>query len=123
MADYSAASGGYPFGNMPERITPRRPVRVYLALWREHLKLTQQEVGDRIGRHGVDKGTVSRWETATRAPSLDVLAAYAEALRIPIAWLYRRPSDGPSLDDMVADAPGDLRAMAVDIVRRLVGKT
>lgn len=105
---------------MPQRIAPRRPIRVYLALWREHLKLTQQEVGDRIGHNGVDKGTVSRWETATRALSLDVLAAYAEALRIPVAWLYRRPTDEPSLDDMVADAPQNVRRRAAEMIGILV---
>jgi transcriptional regulator with XRE-family HTH domain len=99
---------------MPKRIAPKRPVRVYLAEWREHLRLTQQEIGERIG--DVDKGTVSRWETAKRAPSLDVLAAYAEALRVPVGFLYRRPNLGPSLDDMVADAPEELQRKAAEMI-------
>lgn len=107
---------------MPVRIGPKKPIRVFLAAWREHQKLTQQEVADRIGPGGIHKGTVSRWENAKRAPSLNVLAAYAEAINRPISDLYRMPHDEPSLDAMVAEAPKDIRDKAADIVRTLVGK-
>jgi transcriptional regulator with XRE-family HTH domain len=100
---------------MPARIGPRHPVRVFLAAWREHLGMTQQQVGDRIGQ-GVTKGTVSRWESTKRVPTANVLAAYADALRIPVANLYRPPSSRPSLDDMIADAPEDLQRKAAEVV-------
>lgn len=93
---------------MARRITPRKPVKVYLAEWRRHCGLSQEEMGAHI-RPPVPKGTVSRWEKMTRAPSLDVIAAYAEALRIAPADLYRLPSDEESLDEMVADAPESVR--------------
>lgn len=104
---------------MPERIGPRRPVRVYLAAWREHLKLTQQQVGDRIAG-GIDKGTVSRWENAKRVPSVNVLAAYAEALHLPVATLFRRPDDRASLDEMVVNASKELRDKAEEVVKIIV---
>lgn len=93
---------------------------VYLALWREHFGFTQQQVGERIDQEGVDKGTVSRWETDTREQTTGALAAYAEALGIPVSHLYRRPSDAPSLDDMVADAPEDLQRRAAEMIEILL---
>jgi len=104
---------------MPDRIGPRLPVRVYLAAWREHLRLTQQQVGDRIAG-GIDKGTVSRWENAKRVPSVNVLAAYAEALHLPIANLFRRPNTRASLDEVIADAPDELKDKAEEVVRIIV---
>ena len=100
---------------MTIRISPLRPVHVYLKDWREHLGLTQQQVGDRIPPHGVDKATVSRWETARRTPSLNVIAAFAEALGIPIGDLYRKPGDGPSIDSMLAHRP-DIRRQILEII-------
>jgi len=104
---------------MPDRIRPRVPVRVYLAAWREHLGLTQQQVGDRING-GVEKGTVSRWETTKRVPSINVIAAYAEALRIPTSYLFRRPETRASLDEIMADASDELKNKAEEMLRILV---
>lgn len=104
---------------MPARIGPRKPVRVYLAAWRNHLGLTQQQVGDRIGG-GVDKATISRWENAKRTPSLNVLAAYAEALQIPVENLYRPPNEEPSLDAMLQGASKDVRDKVVEVAKILL---
>lgn len=100
-------------------IQPRRPVPVYLALWREKFGLTQEELGERIGQ-GVGKGTVSRWETDTRAQTAGVLAAYAEALGIPVSWLYRKPTNTPSLDEMIADKPEELQRRAAEMLEILL---
>jgi transcriptional regulator with XRE-family HTH domain len=104
---------------MASRIGPKKPAYVYLADWREHFELTQQQVGDRIG-DGVSKSTVSRWETAERVPTINVLGAYAEALGIPVEQLFRPPNRDPSLDAMIAKAPKKVREMAIDLVKRLV---
>jgi transcriptional regulator with XRE-family HTH domain len=106
---------------MPPRIGPKKPVRVYLALWREYLELSQQEVGNRIDPP-VDKGTVSRWENAAPGRlTLGVLAAYAEALGRPVADMYRRPPPKdkpapPSLDAIVGQLDEDARAATIDFV-------
>lgn len=103
---------------MPPRIVPRVPVRVYLAEWRVHLGLTQQEVADGIAG-GIPNANISRWENEKRVPSIDVLAAYAEALKIPVANLYRLPSARPSLDEIIANASPDIQDKAVSIVKIL----
>ena len=104
---------------MPTRIGPRNPVHVYLAEWRGHFGLTQQQVADRIAG-GINKNNISRWETADRMPSVDVLAAYAEALGIPVSRLYRPPSDRPSLDEMIANASNELKDKAAEVVRIII---
>jgi transcriptional regulator with XRE-family HTH domain len=110
---------------MPPRVTPRKSVPVFLVEWREHLGLKQQQVGDAF-EPPTDKGTISRYERDRRGLSLNVLAAYAEALstlsgrRIPVTHLYRRPNDEESLDDMVARAPKALRETAREMIGLLL---
>jgi transcriptional regulator with XRE-family HTH domain len=100
---------GYLYG-MPARIGPKKPVRIFLREWREHLGLTQDRLGARIGTDGVDKGTISRWESADRVPTSEVMAAYAEALGVPVPHLYRLPSSGQSLDELAAGlSPQDIQ--------------
>ena len=89
--------------------------------WREHLGLTQDRLGARIGTDGVDKGTISRWESADRVPTSDVMAAYAEALGIPVTYLYRLPTTGHSLDELAADlSPQDVQKIvrAIEKLKR-----
>ena len=104
---------------MPQRVSPKKPVPVYLAAWREHRGLTQQDVGDRFDPP-VDKATVSRWETDRRGLSLNVLAAYAEALEIQPPQLYHPPSEQESLDELVARAPKRVQKTVRDVVGTLI---
>lgn len=109
---------------MPPRILPRRPVRVFLAEHREaHVpKMTQEDLGARI-RPPVDKGTVSRWESAPPGRlSTGVIAAYAEALGKTAPEMYFPPNRGPSLDIMAAGLDDDLRGRAVAILEALRGR-
>lgn len=107
---------------MPPRIGPKTPVRVYLALWREHHGLTQEQLGNRI-KPPVDKPTVSRWENAPPGRlTLGVIAAYAEALGRDAPEMYRRPAEGPSLDAMASNLSDDLRARAADVIVSLGGR-
>jgi len=62
---------------MSTRVVPKRQVQLYLAEWREHRKLTQKQLAERLG---CDVMTVSRWELHKIAVSTDTLAALAEAL-------------------------------------------
>lgn len=104
------------FTVMTARIGPRKPHRFYLREWRERLDLTQQQVGNRIGENGVDKGIISRWENMKRVPDVLDIAAYAEALGIAPADLYRHPDAGRSLDAMVDKLPERARAEAREII-------
>lgn len=97
------------------RIGPRKPLRLYLAEWREHCGLTQEALGGRIE---VSHVTVSRWETGKRRPDLDAQAALAEALDIEPADLYRHP-DQPSADALLRDQPQEIREQAIRLIKAI----
>jgi transcriptional regulator with XRE-family HTH domain len=107
-------SGIYPAG-MGERIGPRRPIRLYLAEWRERFRLTQTALANRLGTTDV---TISRWETGKRQPNLDAQAAIAEALGIDPFDLRRHP-DQPSADALLRDQPPEVREQAIRLIRAI----
>jgi transcriptional regulator with XRE-family HTH domain len=100
------------------RIGPKRPLRHYVAEWRLHLGLTQQQLADRLG---VTKGTISRWETDVRSIDLQVLAAIAEAFGQPPLNLYR-PPDSPSPEELLASAPEPVRREVAEYIEYLTRK-
>lgn len=101
--------------HMPARIGPKRPIRLYMAEWRESKGLTQVQVGQRIGTSGV---TVSRWETGERRPDLDAQAAFAEALGIDVLDLRRHP-DQPSADELLRGQPPEVVDQAMKLIRAI----
>lgn len=103
---------------MPPRIGPRRPIRLYIAEWRESRGLSQEQLGGRLGTKGVSGVTVSRWETGVRLPDLRAQAAIAEALSIDVFDLYRHPST-PSADALLRDQPQEIREQAIRIIKAL----
>lgn len=100
---------------MPARIGPKRPLRLYLAEWRESKQLTQQQVADRLGASDV---TISRWETGERKPDLSAQAAFAEALGIDVFDLRRHP-DQPSADALLRDQPQEIRDQAIKLIQAI----
>lgn len=100
---------------MPTRIGPRRPIKLYLAEWREYRDLTQEALG---GRLGVTHVTVSRWETGKRQPDLNAQAAIAEALNIDVMDLRRHP-DQPSADALLRDQPQEVREQAIKLIQAI----
>lgn len=100
---------------MPTRIGPRRPLRLYLAEWRESRGLSQEQLG---GRLGVTDVTISRWETGRRQPDLNAQAAIAEALDIDVFDLRRHP-DQPSADALLRGQPQDVIEQAFKVIRAL----
>lgn len=102
---------------MAPRIGPKRPRRTYLAEWREYRRLTQQQLGDRLG---VTDVTVSRWETGRTLLNTNVLAAFAEALNIEPQDVYRHP-DQPSADELLRDQPVEVRDQAIKLIKALRG--
>lgn len=97
---------------MPARIGPKRPLRLYIAEWREHRGLSQQTLGDRLGTSDV---TISRWETGRRLPDLNAQAALAEALGVEVYDLFRHP-DKPSADALLRDQPQEVRDQALKLI-------
>ena len=103
---------------MPARIGPKRPLRLYIAEWREARGLSQEELGRRLGPDGVSDVTVSRWETGKRRPDLNALAAISEALDIEPRDVYRHP-DRPSADALLRDQPQEIRDQAIKLIRAI----
>lgn len=103
---------------MPTRIGPKRPFRLYIAEWRELKGLTQAQLGARLGPKGVSDVTVSRWETGSRKPDLNVQAAIAEALDIDPYDLLRHPSQ-PSADALLRDQPPEIREQAIKLIQAI----
>lgn len=103
---------------MPTRIGPKKPLRLYIAEWRENRGLSQEELGARLGPDGVSDVTVSRWETGKRKPDLNALAAISEALDIDINDLRRHP-DQPSADALLRGQPKDVWDQAIRVIAAL----
>lgn len=103
---------------MPVRIGPRRPLRLYLAEWREHRGLSQEDLGRRLGPNGVSDVTVSRWETGKRQPDLNAQAAIAEALDIDVMDLRRHP-DQPSADALLRGQPREIIDMVIKQIQAI----
>lgn len=93
--------------------------RLFLKEHREAQGVSAEQMAGRIG---IERESVYRLEReALTRLNAEKQAAYAAALDIEPEDLWRPPGM-PSLDGLVARAPDDLKAMAVDIVRRLVAK-
>ncbi len=97
---------------MPARIGPKKPVRLFIAEWREAKGLSQEALG---GRLGVSDVTVSRWETGKRRPDLDAQAAIAEALGVEVIDLFRLPSK-PSADALLRDQSLEIQEQAIRVI-------
>lgn len=103
---------------MPSKIYPKRVRRVYLAEWREHKNLTQQQLADRLG---CDVMTISRWELHKVAISTDALAALAEALGGDIMEpedLYHHP-DKPTPNQLLRGQSIEIQEQALSIIRAI----
>lgn len=100
---------------MPRRIGPKRPHHIYIAEWREHKGLTQQQLADRLE---VSDVTISRWETKERRPDIDAQAAVAEALGIEFVDLHRHPAQ-PSADELLRGQPPEIVDQAMKLIRAI----
>ena len=99
-------------------IGQRRRARLYVTEWLEHRGLSDERAA---GRLGVARETVWKWRTQPHRLTTDKMAALASILDIEPAELYR-PPNSPSLDALVSNEPETIKAMAADIVRRLVNR-
>lgn len=68
-----------------------------IRFYRKRLKLTQEELGDKLG---VTKSFISKIESESTAPNLEMLNSIAEALEVDIVDFF----------DNKIEAPDDLKA-------------
>lgn len=90
-------------------------IHLYITEWFDHLGVNDEKVATRIG---VDRATVHRWRKEQNRLNPIKIATLAEALDISPQDFWRPPAR-PSLDAIVDKASDEVRAMAVDIVRRM----
>ncbi|MFJ8144700.1 helix-turn-helix transcriptional regulator [Streptomyces sp. NPDC096048] len=71
-----------PLDPMPAWVpTRRRQIGERIRAARLHAALTQEQLGERVGR---DRRTIHRWEYAQRVPDLEDLLLLADAVGVPL---------------------------------------
>lgn len=90
--------------------------RLFLKEHREAQGVSATLMGEKLG---IERESVYRLEREPWRVNSAKQAEWATALGIEPEDLWRPPGT-PSLDGMIAQAPDDLKAMAADIVRRLM---
>ena len=90
---------------MVTRIGPRKARRLFILEWMEHRGISDEQMAGRIG---VARETVTRWRTHQHRLNPEKIAALAHALDIEPEELWRPPG-GVSLNQLVKDAPDELK--------------
>ena len=103
---------------MVTRIHSHGPRRLFL---KEHRKAKELSAEAMAGRLGIERESLYRLEREPRRVNSEKQAAYAAALQLEPEELWRPPG-AISLDAILRKEPENVREMAADIVRRLVGK-
>lgn len=103
---------------MVTRIHKAKPRRLFL---REHREAKGVSAEAMAGRLGIERESVYRLEREPQRANPERQAAYAAALDMEPEELWLPPGN-VSLDALVRDAPENIKEMAADIVRRLVGR-
>lgn len=101
---------------MVSRIRKGARAHVYLDEWCEHLGLTHEQLGLRVG---VARNTIWRWSKEQWRLDPPKLAAIADAMGLEdVRDLFRRP-ERPSIDAVLHDAPDEVFQATLELARRL----
>jgi transcriptional regulator with XRE-family HTH domain len=102
---------------MPVRIGPKRQRQVYLAEWRVHLGITQEQLAQRIGKTAM---TVSRWERGETQMNKATMDAVAEALKGDMEGedLYYHP-ERPSPNMLLRGQPPEIIDQAIKLIKAI----
>jgi transcriptional regulator with XRE-family HTH domain len=100
-------------------VTNRKQVqrRLFLKEHREAKDISAETMAERLG---IERESVYRLEKKHDKITAEKQARYAAALGLRPEDLWRPPGAPPSLDSLVSGAPEDVKALAADIVGRLV---
>ncbi|MNG80620.1 putative HTH-type transcriptional regulator [compost metagenome] len=79
-----------------------------IKLSRSRLKMTQQQLGDRIG---ANKASISQWENGVYTPDAKNLSALAKALSVSVFWLM--DGKGDPAGQNLSIAPPDVHRIPV----------
>jgi transcriptional regulator with XRE-family HTH domain len=100
---------------MVTRIGPKKPVKLFIAEWRTHRNLSQEQLANRVG---TTKSSISRWENNGRDVTFGALAAIAEALSCDVADLRRDPAR-PSADALMRNMDDATQRQALRLIEAL----
>lgn len=100
---------------MPARLAARRIRRLYIAQWRDHRGMTQEQLANRLKTTSM---TISRWERGAVALNTTVMSELADALGIEPEDLYHHP-DTPSPNALLRGQPADVLDQAIRIITAL----
>ena len=100
-----------------EHVGSRKPIRFYLAEWREHRHLGQDALAERMD---TTKATVSKLENGQMQMTGRWMAAAADALGIDPEDLLHHP-DRPTPNELLRNASEDQRRLAVDMLKVITG--
>lgn len=101
---------------MVTRIGPKKPVKLFIAEWREFRDhMTQEQLAARVG---TTKSSISRWESGERDITLGALGAIADALRCEVPDLYRDPNR-PSADALLRGLTDTVKKQAFRLIEAL----
>ncbi|NEX89160.1 helix-turn-helix domain-containing protein [Aeromonas rivipollensis] len=84
-----------------------------IKLSRSRLKMTQQQLGDRIG---ANKASISQWENGVYTPDAKNLSALAKALSVSVFWLMDGKGD-PSGQNLELAPPDNHRIPVISYVQ------
>lgn len=107
------------FPTMPHRIAskPKRRRKTYIAEWRDHRGLTQQQLADRLNS---SKASISRIENGEQPYTQDFLEACADALQTDVASLLMRNPKDPDAPWSIWDTLKPVeRKQANEVIRAL----
>lgn len=107
---------------MVQRVTPRfrrqaqfRPT--FLRQWREHRKLTLEQLAERVGTTHATLSRVERGLTPYSQPMLEALAE--ELMTDPASILMRDPTDPEGIWSVWDQAKPGQRAIIVDLAKTI----
>jgi transcriptional regulator with XRE-family HTH domain len=103
-----------------KRVASKKPPptrqHLYLEAWMVHLNVTDEELGDRLGR---PRQTVYRWRTEETRLDPSKIAEITKALGILPADLWRKPPRR-SIDAIVDAASDDDHAAVLEFVTKMI---
>jgi transcriptional regulator with XRE-family HTH domain len=95
---------------------PRDPERNFLKAWREHRRMTQVQLAEKVDTTGA---VISLLESGDRRLSDKWLRRIAPALGIPVGYLLEQHPDNVRADilEIWAEIPEDRREQALDVLK------